>query len=53
MEYKSFYKTACELANGLKKQGRIFPTPEERIFMRNEINNILGIYKEKYCIYGS
>lgn len=48
-EYKSFYKHACAIANELKRQGRIFPTIEERIFMRNEINNQLGIYDQKYC----
>lgn len=48
-EYKSFYKHASMIALELKKQGRTFPTTDERIFMRNEINNLLGIYDQEYC----
>lgn len=48
-EYKEFYKHACSIANDLKKQGRIFPEPEQRLFMRTEINNLLGIYNQQYC----
>ena len=48
-EYHEFYRHASKIANELKKQGRIFPTTDERIFMRNEINNQLGIYNQKYC----
>lgn len=48
-EYREFTKHASSIANELKRQGKIFPTIEERINMRNEINNQLGIYDQKYC----
>ncbi len=48
-EYMDFTRHASSIANELKRQGRIFPTTEERIYMRNEINNQLGIYDQKYC----
>ena len=48
-EYREFTKRASEIALDLKRQGRIFPTIQERISMRNDINNALGIYHQKYC----
>lgn len=48
-EYHDFYKHASSIANEIKKQGRVFDTIEKRIFMRNEINNQLAIYDQKYC----
>jgi hypothetical protein len=48
-EYREFTKHASSIANELKRQGKIFPTTQERIYMRNEINNQLGIYDQKYC----
>ena len=48
-EYREFTKHASSIANELKRQGRIFPTTEERIYMRNQINNQLGIYNQEYC----
>ena len=48
-EYKRFYKHASSIANELKKQGRAFPSIQERIFMRNELNNQLSIYPQRYC----
>lgn len=52
-EFKELNKHASAIARQLKKEGRIFPTTEERIFMRNEINKQLGIYELKYCEYAS
>lgn len=52
-EYIELYKNACKIANMLKKQGKTYPFPEQRIEMRNEINNALGIYDQKYCEYKS
>ena len=49
-EYMEFYKTACEVANLLKKQGKTFDT-KWRILMRNEVNETLGIYPEEFCRY--
>lgn len=48
-EYREFTKHASSIANELKRQGKIFPTTQERIYMRNEINNQLGFYDQKYC----
>ena len=48
-EYREFTKHASSIANELKRQGRTFPTTEERIYMRNEINNQLGIYEQEFC----
>lgn len=50
LDYHKFYKTACEIANDLKKRGLRFEK-EDRIEMRNQINNALGIYGQKYCEY--
>lgn len=47
-EFKNFYKTACGIANLLKKEGRNFNL-EQRIKMRNQINIDLGIYEKEYC----
>ena len=48
-DYREFTKHASKIALELKRQGRTFSTINERIFMRNEINNQLGIYDNKYC----
>lgn len=50
LEYYEKYKLACEVSNLLKKRGQRFET-DERIQMRNEINQLLGIYEERFCTY--
>lgn len=49
-EYLEFYRTACQMANELKRLGQTFDK-EGRILLRNEINTVLGIYPEEWCVY--
>lgn len=49
-EYHEFYKIACEVSNMLKKKNLVYGK-EDRIKLRNDINNVLGIYDQKYCEY--
>jgi hypothetical protein len=50
LEYKSFYRQACSISNELKKKGNTYNL-EQRILLRNEINETLGIYDTEYCKY--
>lgn len=50
LEYMKFYRTANDIANLLKKEGKTY-TVVGRTELRNEINLSLGIYPEKYCVY--
>ena len=47
MEYKDFYRKACEISNTLKKENKDLAQPrtkEQRLLLRDHINQQLGIY---------
>lgn len=50
LEYKEFYRKACKESKFLKQSGQTF-NKEERLIMRNRINQELGIYDNEYCEY--
>ena len=45
-EYHEFYKVACKIANTMRKEGKRYTTPKQRIEKRNEVNKQIGIYKQ-------
>lgn len=51
-EFKTLYNRASKIALEMQREGKIYPTVEERIEKRNELNLRLGIYEPKYCVYG-
>lgn len=48
-EYKAFFDRASEIYLNIKNNGLTFKTPEDRIKMRNYLNNELGIYDQEFC----
>lgn len=50
IEYREFYRLACNISNELRKNGEVF-NKTDRLQKRNEINLLLGIYDDKYCIF--
>ena len=51
IEYKAFYEKACRISTQMKRSGKTYSSPKERIKMRNNINSELGIYPKEFSIY--
>ena len=49
-EYKEFVTLAVGIVKMLKRQGRTLNL-EQRLEMRNEINQTIGIYNDEYCVF--